>query len=115
MEYRRVRLDNEIMQFCLSHDIQPPEMGDVIFAAYDNGVLIGVCGLKVIYQVEPLIAPGSSMVAQTLGEKALAVASMQAHRVVAMVKSEKKDFVEQLERYGFIITDKFVTILKKEL
>ena len=115
VEYRRIRLDDEIIRFCLSHNIQPPEIGDIIFAAYDDGVLVGVCGLKVIYQVEPLIAPNSPIVAQVLGEKVLAVASMQSHRVTAIVKSEKKDLIEQLERYGFIITDKFTTILKKEL
>ena len=115
MEYRRIRLDDEVVELCLQKQIDPPTIGDIIFGAYDDGKLVGICALKQILQVEPLVAESSSLSAHVLAEKALAVAAMNAHQVVAMVRSDNTNFISQLERYGFVITDKSMTILKKEV
>lgn len=115
MEFRRIRLSTEVVNFCLSKEVNPPIDSSIIFGAYDNGILVGVCALKQVYQIEPLIVEGSPHVTQILGEKMMAVASLSAHEVIAMIKSENESYINQLERYGFVITDKSMTILKKEV
>jgi len=68
--------------------------------------------------IEPVVAD-SPFVTQILAEKTLAFAtavlSPTGGKVTALVHGERDSWISLLEKYGFVITDKNMTILKKEV
>jgi hypothetical protein len=114
IEYRMLKDDERKLarQLCLEHNLDFPIRPECSFGAFDNGNLVGVVALKKVYQIEPLInISGSALVSQVLAEKALACASIVTGEVEVITKKS----AELFEKYGFIVTDVEMTILKKEV
>jgi len=98
-----------LRQFCFENNFDFPTRPECVFVAIEDGKLVGLCALKKVYQVEPLInVSGSALVTQILAEKVLACAGLVTHEVMAM--TQKPDLYE---RYGMVVTDKDMTILTK--
>lgn len=114
------KLTNEYLDkakaFCAVKEIAFPFQAEVVFIAINEmDSVIGICGVKKVYQIEPL-ASDQPLPAMILAEKAMAVIGLTENReAVALVKDSKESFIIQLEKYGFVVTDKSMTILKKEV
>lgn len=103
----------QAIAYCADKQVEYPIHAEVVFIALEDNKVIGVVGVKKVFQIEPLAAE-SGLTAQILGEKAMAVISL-AEKPNMMVLSKNEDFIQQLERYGFVITDKGMTVLKKDV
>lgn len=118
MIYRSATTDdiNAVKELCLNHGINPPDNGSaVIFVAESDDALQGVCGVKVNVQIEPLIA-NTPFVAQILAERAMGfITAISKGPIVVLVKEENEEWISALEKYGFVVTDKNMVVLKKEL
>jgi hypothetical protein len=102
------------MDFCKENGLEFPIPFDVAFAAFDEDKIVGICALKKMYQIEPLINTTSHAgVAQVLAEKTMAVASVLTDSVFALVKD--RDTSDLFERYGFTLRDKNIFYIEKEL
>lgn len=123
MEYLRINLQDdekyeEVRQFCSHYQVAVPQRNSIAFGAYnDYGNLVGLAAIKVIHQIEPLILEEgySPRITQTLGEKAMAVISTVSNEVTGLVKDENSSYILQLEKYGFVVTDRNMTVLKKKV
>jgi len=108
----------QVKFLCQRNNISFPLNSEVIFIALDeHDTVIGVTAVKKVFQVEPLIS-SNPIVAHVLSEKALAVISLtDTAEAVALVRNvvDSANFISQLERSGFVITDTEITILKKEV
>jgi hypothetical protein len=102
------------LDFCRENGLDFPVPYEVAFGAWDNDILIGICVLKKMYQIEPLINTSAySIVGQILAEKVMGVASLITSEVTALVRDDKTS--ELFQKYGFIIRDKNVTYISKEI
>jgi hypothetical protein len=98
----------------LGTDITPKV--EILFGAYENGELVGIAAVKHITIIEPLVVKqGYYRVSQILGEKAMAIASLMGDTVVILVKNIHKNYLDILEKYGFIVTDRDITVLKRSV
>jgi hypothetical protein len=114
--YRAIRKTEQqtALNFCRENGLDLPVPFELAFGAWDDDILIGICVLKKTYQIEPLINTSAyGVVAQILAEKTMACASLISNEVVALVKDEKT--AELFEKYGFVIRDKNVTYISKEI
>lgn len=102
--------------FCDKANLDFPVTAEIIFiATNEQDEIVGLSALKKVYQLEPLIS-NSPIVAMVLAEKAMSlVALANIPEVMAIVNDNKTEFIVQLERYGFIVTDKHMTVLVKEV
>lgn len=109
-------LADRVKVYCESRGISFPVDAEVIFVAVsDSGEVVGVVGVKRIYQIEPLLFDIPT-VGLVLGEKALGVLSFAGqNEAVAITKDSNGAWIDIMERYGFVVTDRNMTILKKEL
>jgi len=102
------------MDFCKKNGYEFPIPYEIAFGAFDGDVLVGLCALKKVYQIEPFInTTVHASVSQILAEKTLACASLLSNSVMALVKD--RDNAELFERYGFTIRDKNIFHIEKEL
>jgi N-acetylglutamate synthase-like GNAT family acetyltransferase len=114
IEYRGLKIEelSEARALCVAKDLDFPSRPECVFGAFENGKLVGICALKKVYQVEPLVnISGSALVSQVLGEKVLACASLVTSEVEVITKNS----AELFEKYGFVITDKDMTILHRSV
>ena len=118
MNYRvAVTSDLEAINgLCRDNGIAPPSADQsVIFVADDNGTIRGVAGVKVTVQLEPLVGQ-TPFIAQALAERSFGfITAISKGPVVILVHDDREDWLSVLERYGFTITDRHMTVLKKEL
>ena len=114
IEYRKIAEADvpSVIAYCAEKEISVPVKSEVIFVAFEDDKIVGVVAVKKVFQIEPLIAD-TGLIAQVLGEKALAVISM-ADKPNVLVLSKNEGFIGQMERYGFEVTDKGITVLKRE-
>ena len=102
------------MDFCKEKGFDFPIPYEVAFGAFDDGILIGVCALKKVYQIEPLVTNLKyAGVPQILAEKVMACASLITREVTALVKLPEN--VELFKRYGFTVRDEDVTSIYKDI
>jgi hypothetical protein len=116
INYRAIRKEEEpiAIEFCQEHGYDFPIPYEVAFGAFDNGVLVGVCALKKVYQIEPLVSNIKyGGIAQVLAEKVMACASLVTREVTALVKLPEN--VELFERYGFVVRDENITSIYKDI
>ena len=116
LEYRTARKEelDEIRALCVAKGVDFQKNFEVCFIAIDNGKIVGVCSLKKVYQIEPLVnASGSASAGQILAEKAMACASLVCNEIQAMVRTP--EVAEMFERYGLEVTDTNMTIMRKEV
>lgn len=102
--------------YCKLKEVDFPTDAEIIFIAINElDAVIGLCSVKQIFQIEPLVSD-QPLVTMILGEKAMSVVATTKHeKVMALVKDSKESYISQLEKYGFVVTDKAMTILKKEV
>ena len=113
--YRRARVNDseQIQAYCDKNNIMSPvedQMMQLVYIAEDdNGMIVGVSAVKRWYVVEPVIAD-NPRIGQVLLEKASSGIPTPEFKCVV----KDNELVGALEKYGFIITDKDMTILMKE-
>lgn len=116
IEYRAIR-KSEIelaVQFCKDNGFEFPLPYEIAFGAFDDGVLVGLCAMKKVYQIEPLVSNAKyGGIAQILAEKTMACASLLTTEVVALVKNT--DNINLFKKYGFKVRDENITFISKEL
>jgi len=110
-------LSDKIERFLDSKNMSLQDNTQLIFVAFRDDEIIGICGLRYVAQIEPLVADGYPEAARILAEKATAIASITFNSVMALVegKDSNAKWINELEKYGFIITDTNMTVLKKEV
>jgi hypothetical protein len=116
IDYRGIRKDEVqvAIDFCKENGLEFPLPYEVVFGAFDDGVLVGLCALKKVYQIEPLIANVKyGGITQILAEKVIACASLVTREVTALVKDSKN--VELFKRYGFTVRDESITSISKDI
>ncbi len=116
IEYRAIHKDDiqSVVTFCKEQGYDFPIPFEIAFGAYEEGKLVGLCALKKVYQIEPLInASGHAGVAQILAEKVLACASLLTTEVTALVKKDEN--ASMFERYGFKLRDDDIISIYKEI
>lgn len=111
---------DNIRTYCKEHNAECPldslhDQIQIVLAEDEQGVLMGLSALKRMFVIEPLLG-GSVRNQIVLAEKLMSVAGHAGgNEVVAMVKGDNHTFISNLESYGFVITDKNMTILRKGL
>jgi hypothetical protein len=110
-------LADKVERFLESKNMSLQDNTQLIFVAFRDDEIIGICGLRYVAQIEPLVADGYPEAARILAEKATAIASITFNSVMALVegKDSNAKWINELEKYGFIITDTNMTVLKKEV
>jgi hypothetical protein len=114
MNYRLYIADDEeaVRQLCEDNLIAFPSENNLLFVAEDKGEIIGICGAKTDYRIEPLIAtnPIAANNLARMVEGALLATGVK--RTIAFVNSDNVKHIEQLVKAGYeIIENK--TILEK--
>ena len=114
--YKIARTDDlkEIEEYCKENNVSCDGCSNLFVARNEEGKVVGVAGVKRVYQIEPLVSE-SARITQILGEKAMALISTVAPEAIALVKSDKVDYIKVLSEYGFTITDDSMIVLKKEV
>jgi len=116
IEYRAIK-QSELelaVTFCNENGLEFPIPYEIAFGAFKEGVLIGLCALKKMYQIEPLISNGENgIVAQILAEKTMAVASMVTNEIVALCKDTSN--AKMFTHYGFKLRDDNITFISKDI
>jgi len=117
MKYRKA-LDSDFDQlkkFCDKHQISVPTGNIITFIAEDNeGKIVGVTGLKQIFQVEPLISE-NPLVAHSLYRTIDGfIQGENIKSVRALVEKSNDKYMSTIRKEGFLVieTDKY--ILQKE-
>ena len=116
IDYRKIQQTDieKVIDFCKENGLEFPIPHEVAFGAFDDGVLVGLCALRKVYQIEPLISNIKyGGISQVLAEKVMACASLVTREVTALVKSPEN--VSLFERYGFKTRDRNITSIYKEI
>jgi len=116
IDYRKIQQTDieKVVDFCKENSLEFPIPYEVAFGAFDDGVLVGLCALRKVYQIEPLISNVKyGGISQILAEKVLACASLITREVTALVK--KSENVELFKKYGFKTRDESITSIYKEV
>ena len=117
MEYRTAKEKDKakVDTFCLKHNIAPPTDNMITFIAVNmDGVIEGVCGLKQVYQIEPLISE-NPVVANNLYQRvAGTVQSHEIKKVRALADPLNTKYVRTMAKEGFKIVETNKLILQKE-
>lgn len=106
---------SECYDFCLDHKINfPHEASLILVSVNETGGIDGIAGLVTEYRIEPLIAKNPHT-ANKLGRmiEGFAVGS-GIKTIKAHVQDSKESFINLLEKDGFEIIDKSVTIMEKK-
>lgn len=121
IHYKAVRTKEELQDaiaYCAEKNVSSPDINtkSVMIARDDEtGKVVGVVGIKRMFAIEPLVTD-SPYITHILGERALAVVeSSDIPMVFAMVTADKEEYLQILQKYGLVITDKNMILLRKEL
>ena len=77
----------DLKKFCQENGTEVPSNLECAFGAFEDDKLVGICCLRKVYQVEPLInISGHAGVTQILAQMVLAVANTLTKEVFALVK-----------------------------
>lgn len=105
--------EQKVREFLQKYKTAFPTKGTMLIDFNEHGEILGVCGVKTETFIEPLIAE-NAMTAHTLGKTAEGIAlGNGALTVRAAVPGENGKHINQLEKDGYEILDKNVTILEK--
>jgi len=116
IEYRAIRKDEIQMavDLCKQSGLEFPIPYEIAFGAFEDNRLVGICVLRKVYQIEPLISFSKhASTPQILAEKVMACASLVTNEVSALVRN--KAYLSEYQRYGFKIRDENITSIYKEL
>lgn len=99
----------DIKSFCMARNINPPDSKSIIFYAINEDQIVGVCAIRTIVQVEPIVCD-SPLVANVLLEKATAVASCQTSKVIGFVEESNDKTIELHQRVGAVFTHRNMAV-----
>lgn len=105
----------ECKKYCDDHSINFPHKATLIMISRnESGEVDGIVGFIPEYRIEPLIA-SNPVTANTLARMMEGYAvGIGVQNIITHVHDEKTKFIAELEKAGFVIKDKSVTILEKE-
>lgn len=118
--YRTVKTEldvRKVERYCNDNKILNPcffPVSTVFIACNEEDEIVGLCGVRAVVQIEPLVS-NNPVMAHILTEKAMTAASMIGKEVIAVTKSENEKWIAQIESYGFTVTDKNMTMLRRDV
>lgn len=115
INYRQAKVQDRdaVYNLCQKYGIRYPADDEVILVAEDETGIIGICGLKCEWKIEPLIAE-NSMAAYTLGRMVEGIAlGNNIKKLYATVDKSDERHINHLEKVGFEITDNSKILMEK--
>lgn len=103
----------KIYSLCIENNIAFSGNNLLFLAENEQGEIIGICGLKQEWRVEPLIAE-NPLVGNNLVKMIEGAALANGINVLkANVESSNEKHIKQLEKFGFVIVENSKIILEK--
>jgi len=105
----------QVVALCEKNKIKVPDMGMILVAVDDDGIVHGVAALKLAYQFEPLIADEPVIAMRLASMIEGSAITTGAESILTLVDGNKEDNIDVFTKFGFKVTDVGFTVLEKSL
>lgn len=115
MNYRLVKKEDfeQVKELCSKYRIEIPYENDMLFVADDCGQIVGICGLKKVWQIEPMIST-NPLVANTLFNMVKAtLLTRDVESAICFVKDVEN--VKTFVHAGVEVTDTDMVVMRLQL